>query len=480
MIFSNRKVILSILILLLIIPSLINLNCNLGKFSNIIYKSDNGKNNNLISYFLKTPEEEAKIRGINTALLFLGGKGHFFQNVKDVLKEIKISENKLSTFLNTAAYGDFNEYLKLIETFYFDSTVYLGSIKWKFNTPGEEYCNIVIGGSPPIILDGIAYFSSECYIYAVDTKTAELKWRFPGKEKILNRDDGNLSFFNGCIYFVDTNYAYCLHLDNGNIKWIYELNKDYTFLSPPKIYKNYVYIGITAIEKQKIIVLNANNGKYITDVSLLGNPVSDRFSETSYSFHVEDDILYIYGGTYVRLINTNNFKQEKIVQCEGDLRDIEISNNYIVVSHYYLGKICTYNAKTGKKIWEFNEKPGIAKGFGDITISNNKVYFENMGKFLYAANLNTGQILWRSEFNNIYISDITIESDFIYFLTKTDNSYNEREMNDLNILNVINKETGEMIYYYLIPNTIGYPTLKDNIFYFGSQDGYFYALEKLY
>ncbi|MFH1448143.1 MAG: PQQ-binding-like beta-propeller repeat protein [Candidatus Micrarchaeota archaeon] len=126
-----------------------------------------------------------------------------------------------------------------------------GIIIWKYRTQGTFW------GSSPYVYNDVVYVGSEDgNIYALNITDGRLKWRFNTSGPIRSTpllDGGRLYVGSG-----DSN-VYCLDALSGNRIWSYKLG-DQIWTSSPAIFADIIYIGAM---DGKLYAINSSNGRFL-------------------------------------------------------------------------------------------------------------------------------------------------------------------------------------------------------------------------
>ena len=107
----------------------------------------------------------------------------------------------------------------------------LTELKWQLQTDDKV-------NSSPAVSDGVVYFGSDDnYLYAVNTQTGQLNWKFPTI---------NFKFLSSpavrVVYFGSTdNYLYAVDVNTGQLKW--KFKTDGEVFSSPAVSDGVVYFG---------------------------------------------------------------------------------------------------------------------------------------------------------------------------------------------------------------------------------------------
>lgn len=75
----------------------------------------------------------------------------------------------------------------------------------------------------PIIVNGVAYFTSGDRAYAVNTQNGNLVWRYPREQGMGGNVRVSPVYHNGSVFFASSdNNLYCIDAKTGNFKWMYQ------------------------------------------------------------------------------------------------------------------------------------------------------------------------------------------------------------------------------------------------------------------
>ncbi len=224
-----------------------------------------------------------------------------------------------------------------------------GEEKWKYKTGGP----IV---SSPIIADGVIYLGSDDgYLHAIDIKTREMKWKF-------HTDSNNkLDFLGGVltpgisesiVYAIRHagNYLYAIDKKTGKEMWKYPAEGETIPTttsggfqhSPAVSYNNMVYIKV---HDNALIALDEKTGKQLWKIIPDGGSMHNSYP------YIDNNTIYI----------------------------VNLESIYLY----------SFNAKTGKKNWQFKNEGRI---FSTPVVSNNLIFMNSLSGHLYAVNIQTGKL----------------------------------------------------------------------------------------
>lgn len=108
-------------------------------------------------------------------------------------------------------------YFGSIDTYLYAVNTRTGQLKWKFKTGDRIYCD-------PIVTDGLVYFGScDGYLYALHTATGQINWKFISAGRI----NSSPSIADGVLYFGNhAGYLYALDIKTGQLKWKFQIPID--------------------------------------------------------------------------------------------------------------------------------------------------------------------------------------------------------------------------------------------------------------
>lgn len=328
-------------------------------------------------------------------------------------------------------------YFGSLDGYYYAVDITTGKQKWKFNTGGEK----MIGGkgyggmkpadlymtdlwdyfiSSPVVDtnagDEIVYFgSSTGNVYAVSGKDGTLLWKF-STHGIIHTTP---ALHNGILYIGSwDNYLYAIDAKTGIEKWKFKTG-DVAPMSGIQasvtIYEDKVYFGA---RDAFFYALNAKTG----------------------------DLVWKYSAEGSWILSTAAVKDNKL---------------YVGSSDTYL--LLTLDAGTGKELGRFKTCGYV---YSSPAINNDKVFFGDFtGKFYMLDPGNNKAVEFTTADRNRYAKDI-LKNDtlnFMYASKGSDLSYylpNKKVMDD----------------FYKLGPIVSSPVIEDGVVYFGSANGYLYAL----
>jgi outer membrane protein assembly factor BamB len=336
------------------------------------------------------------------------------------------------TIYNNAVYfGSFDGY-------YYSVNAATGALNWKCKTKGEkvngrvslwtmkpvnEYMDDPFDFflSSPVVHDGVVYFgSSDGNLYAIDANTGKQKWQLQTGGIIHSSP----AFNDNTIYVGswDT-YMYAADVATGAIKWKFKTGSDTAYhllegiQASPLLYDGLLYFGA---RDGYFYALNAATGalawKYSANSSWILTTAA-----------AKDGVVYT--GT---------------------------SDTYLLLA---------LNAKTGKEVFKIKANGYV---YSSPAIAGGTVYFGDFTGKLYAVDCKTGAATGafftdgRKQYAAMVLKDDKI--DFLHAADSADLSLYSSTVKGMNNL-------------YKLGPIVSSPCVSDDIIYFGSADGYVYALK---
>ncbi|MFI5192584.1 MAG: PQQ-binding-like beta-propeller repeat protein [Chitinophagales bacterium] len=431
-------------------------------------------------------------------------------------------------FLSTAGYVQAQQPSAQASAMFHDapktdgSQVYrpLGNIKWKFKTGGKIF-------SSPAVINGMAFIGSEDgNLYALDVQSGKQRWKFATGGAVHSSPAvyGNTVFFGSF-----DGYYYAVDIRHGKLRWKFktegekqiggkgyfgmkpadmEMNDlwDYFLSSPliiPEGKEQTVYFGSS---DGNLYAVNARNGslkwKFKTGGILHTSPAFDsgtlfigswdtwfyamdaKTGKEKWKFKTggepamrgilssataEDGRVY-FGARDANLYALNAENGNLVWKYPAENAWI-ISSPVVYGDAVYVGTSDTYlllaiDKKTGREKFRFKTNGYV---FGTPAIAGSMVYAGDFTGKMYAIDLGSAGKRWtafstegRKQYAGAVLKNDTL--DFGYAAKGAD-LYQYAE----------NKKV--MDAFYTLGSIVSSPAIQDGVLYFGSADGYFYALE---
>lgn len=227
---------------------------------------------------------------------------------------------------------------------------------------------------------------------------------------VLGEDvTGSPLIMNGRIFITTGGWSFsklsCFNLNDGSRIWEYNLNS-YGDIRPPLIQNNSIFF----VDRNEVIALNINDGtvQWRTSVSVRG-------SSPAYQngiLLVDNAALDANTGQVLWQFDGSENASPNAVYTEAGSYGPSMSNNLVYLSGYEQFDnsltnefLFAINIETGEEVWRKQfEKLGYLSWI--IPISNNTLFFTtNDGGggsyYRYALNATTGEEIWRFEMTNL-------------------------------------------------------------------------------
>lgn len=283
------------------------------------------------------------------------------------------------------------------DTLYFSSTDrYLyaldsrnGQLKWKSAISAPSF-------SSPAVAAGLVYFGSDTAIYALDSQTGQQKWKFE-TENVMPADSSPL-VVGDVLYFNTSRYFYALDSQTGQERWKFKSGGSAT-VSSPAFAEGMVFFG----------------GYYLYALDGQTGQLKWKFNMGGYvdsSPAVSEGMVYVGSydkGVYAVDIQTGQLKW-KFVTSEAVFSSPAVANGHVYIGSGYT--LYALNSQTGELAWKFMTK-GYLKS--SPSIAGNEVYFGSFDSYFYALDSQTGQEKWKFQAEAPIKSSALIANGMIYF-----------------------------------------------------------------
>ena len=369
-------------------------------------------------------------------------------------------------------------------------------VLWKFRTSGRVY------SSPAVDHDILFIGSGDQHLYAVNRNTGRKIWSFKTGGAVHSSPavDNGLVFFNshdGFIYAVDKN--------TGKLAWKYQTGGEKTYdlwdyyLSSPIIHDGVVFIGSG---DNHVYALDSRTGRLIwkfkTEGVVHASPV------------ISDSLLYIGsfdGNLYALQLRDGQLRWKFKTIGETYFPKGEIQKDALVhEGMVYVGSrdynIYALDTKTGTLVWSRKEegswviatplaieeylyygtsdseafycidsKDGAIKWkksvnmrvFGQAVAHDNSIIFGCFNGKLYAVDPADGSTLWEFQTSGSKANYLTVYDESGSFKKGFEKYGNDIEGSEEKILS--------------LGSILSTPLIVNETVYFGSADGYVYALD---
>lgn len=311
-----------------------------------------------------------------------------------------------------------------------------GALKWKFATDGERRFeakglhgmqpkNQTIADafdiflSSPVIAQNTVYFGSgDGNLYALDAATGDLRWKFKTGDVV----HASPAFANGVVFFGSwDSYFYAVDAKTGKEKWRFHAGEDplihnqVGFQSSPAVVDGVIYTGC---RDAQLYALDAATGKekWRFDNALSWVITSPAVVNGKVFFATSDSALY-----------------------------------HVV------------DAATGKSILK---KEGKAYMFSSPAVVNDVVFIGVLNGTLEARDVNTGEVLWEFQ------TDASKQNNG--WVLTADRKFNQPLLFYSNWREAPIVATDQQ---FSVGSIFSSPLVANGVVYFGSTDGFLYAIE---
>ncbi|MBI3103516.1 PQQ-binding-like beta-propeller repeat protein [Candidatus Daviesbacteria bacterium] len=168
----------------------------------------------------------------------------------------------------------------------------------------------------------------------------------------------------------------------------------------------------------------------------------------------------------------------------GDGKIFVRVTNSSLLKNMFSGFIYAFDEETGKLLWKYQTKKQISHS--NPLFAEGKVFVGDESGTVYAIEANSGKLVWQKQLEALWIhSSPAYEQGVIYVGTET-SDIGDGKTGRGSFLYALGAKDGRVLWRfesdwrgYDMANFIhGTPAVLDDAVYFGSENGYFYALNK--
>lgn len=355
-----------------------------------------------------------------------------------------------------------------------------GALKWKFKTGGAVH-------SSPAYFNGLVYFGSfDGYYYALDAATGKEKWRFktegerwmgekgywgmkPAEEYHPDPWDFYLSSptpgKNGqdfMLYFGSSDgHLYALNAETGKLQWKFKTNG--IIHSSPAFYDGKVYIGSW---DGNMYALNGKTGNKVwsfqtgVQPGMNGIQASPTLEDGKVFFGARDGYFYALDAESGALSWKYDAEKSWIISTAGAKDGVV----YFGTSDSYL--FLALDARTGKEKFRMKTHGYV---YSSPALVGNTAYVGDFTGKLFAINLKSGN--FSDEF------ETAGRKEFAGEVLNKDGLMDFKELTKGKDMSFYASTVEVMDQFYRLGSILSSPAVGEGVVYFGSADGYLYAVQ---
>jgi outer membrane protein assembly factor BamB len=357
-----------------------------------------------------------------------------------------------------------------------------GKVHWKFTTGGAVY-------SSPTVYKNVVYFGSyDGYYYALDATTGKLTWKFKtGGERFVGRKglwtmapktqymEDQYDYFLSSpvvdlndkdltVYFGSSDgNLYALNAKTGKKKWTFKTNG--IIHTSPALYQGKVYFGSW---DTYLYALDARTGKLQWKFKTGDQPVYHLLEGIQSSPTCADGLLYFGsrdGFFYALNAATGKMVWKYAAGGSWVLTTAAIKDGLVYTGTSDTFLFLAFDAKNGKEKFRFKANGYV---YSSPVISGNTAYFGDFSGNLFAVDVRTGKLISK------FATAGRIKNAAKVLNPKGDVDYNYLAKGKVDSLYATSVEVMDML--YTLGPIVSSPAINNGTIYFGSADGYLYAL----
>jgi len=268
----------------------------------------------------------------------------------------------------------------------------------------------------PIVVGDVVYFGNlDGEVYAVHRKKGYLLWN----HKVSGPIAGALAYGRSKIIVGDTTGSLtALNARDGKVAWKFKVKTEW--LSAPVITRDRV-IAMTSSED--VYALDSRTGKEIWHYNHRGDEKMTIRGTSSPAIFAGEVFLGFADGTVVALSADNGTELwTKRIRTRDRFYDVDMTP-YVdatsVLVGSFDGRIYLLRRLTGEVNWVFP-----VGSYGGFLVEAGKVYFAGLNQNFYSLDLETGQVIWKTAYDDggVGLTPIKV-GEHIAFTTTADPVY---------------------------------------------------------
>jgi len=357
-----------------------------------------------------------------------------------------------------------------------------GEIHWKFTTGGAVH-------SSSAVYKNVVYFGSyDGFYYALNATSGKLIWRFKtGGEKFVGRKglwnmapksqymEDQYDFFLSSpvldlndkdltVYFGSSDgNLYALNANTGKKKWAFKTNG--IVHNSPALYRGKVYFGSW---DTYLYALDARTGKLQWKFKTGEQPVYHLLEGIQSSPTCADGMLY-FGSRdgFFYALNATTGKQAWKYSANNSwvLTTAAIKDGLVYAGTSDTFLFLAFDAKTGKEKFHYRANGYV---YSSPAVSGSTAYFGDFSGSLLAVDIRTGKLTGK------FATAGRIKNAPKVLNPKGDVDFSFLAKGKIDSLYTTSVEVMDIL--YTLGPIVSSPVVNNNVIYFGSADGYLYAL----
>ena len=370
-------------------------------------------------------------------------------------------------------------YIGSADSVFYSLNIETGAINWKYQTGGKIFSTACLSS------DFVYFLSYDGYLYKLNKKTGALIWKFKteGEEIHLIKDYYDMTRFaddfwdfyqsspiekDDIIYFGCGKYFYAVKSINGEELW--SVPTGGVNHSSPAIQNDKIIFGSF---DSNVYCLNKYTGEKIWNYETGRDTARYTWIGVQASPAIEGENVYI--GSRDGLVYKFNINTGDTIWTNNNFERSWMPSSFAIGDKIYCGSSDAFSFyEIDKESGKINYRISTnSYTFSSPAIDSNMAYISSANGRLYGINLNKQQIGW--EFRTLGSLKDTLKI------------YNEDGTMNVDRLKLMAKENSVSDYESLVRfyqkmfisqgAILSSPVIKNRVIYFGSNDGYVYAIK---
>ncbi|MFL5733875.1 MAG: PQQ-binding-like beta-propeller repeat protein [Chloroflexia bacterium] len=334
-------------------------------------------------------------------------------------------------------------------------------MKWKFKTTDHG------SNTTPAVNGNVVYFGQYGTLYAVDADTGTETWNY----EIDNQATSSPAIAGDTVYVGGWDELYAIRTDLGVRRWVFrsEAGADETYWLDPVVDGGTVYFG----GRQYFHAVDGETGrqKWRLELTNVARSVPTINNGTVYFGTYSADGR---GDTYVYALDSQTGREKwKLKTAGGGVWGAVAVTEGVVYAGTWNQGLVALDARNGQVIWHYNPGRGVITS---PAVAYGTVYITDKGT-LYAIDAQTGKERWQIQAGG-FSSDPVIADGIVYFTTTVTSLTVLIGGKPSGYLHAVDAQTGQELWTFSVEGeTMEAPAIANGTVYFGSGEGYLYAVK---